>query len=126
MKERANEGIKATTETSRSRGTARRGLDQSRDSLTESPHRLVHPVAALAARRALPAGFVLVEEAEPGDGLDDVDLLVHHDDGRSAEAGLRGNEGVEVHHDVVANPVIANNGIIALCVTAHFFRISVT
>ena len=126
MKERANEGIKATTETSRSRGTARRGLDQSRDSLTESPHRLVHPVAALAARRALAAGLVLVEEAESGDGLDDVNLLVHDDDGRRAQASLRRHQRVEVHHDVVANPVIANNGIIALCVTAHFFRISVT
>ena len=80
--------------------------------LTESPHGLVHPIAALAARCALPAGLVLVEEAEPGDGLDDVDLLVHHDDGRRAEAGLRGHEGVEVHHDVVADPVKARKGIL--------------
>ena len=115
------EEIKATKETS-----GGRRQDQSLDSLTESVHGLRHPVASLSARRALSAGLVLVEEAEPGDGLDDVDLLVHDDDGGGAKAGLRGHQGVEVHHDVVANPVIANNGIIALCVTANFFRISVT
>ena len=73
--------------------------------LTESPHGLVHPVAALAARRALAAGLVLVEEAESGDGLDDVHLLVHDDDGRRAQARLRRHQRVEVHHDVVAHPV---------------------
>ena len=98
--EEACDDIKATTETLSAQGVGRR--DQR---LTESPHGLVHPVAALAAGRALAAGLVLVEEAESGDGLDDVHLLVHDDDGRRAQARLRRHQRVEVHHDVVAHPV---------------------
>ena len=71
--------------------------------LTESPHHLVHPIASLPAGRALTARLVLVEGGQPGDGLDHVGLLVHHDHGGGAEAGLRGHQGVKVHEDVVAN-----------------------
>ena len=33
-----------------------------------------------------------------------IDLLVHDDDGRRAEARLRRHQSVKVHHHVVANP----------------------
>ena len=72
--------------------------------LTESPHHLVHPVAPLPAGRALSAALVLVEHGEASDGLDHVRLLVHHDDGGRAEAGLGGHQRVKVHQDIVANP----------------------
>lgn len=39
----------------------------------------------------------------PGDGLHNVGLFVHDDDGGCAEAGLGSNQGVEVHHNVVAD-----------------------
>ena len=101
VRRRLVDDIKATTETL----SGSWSNEIKAGGLTESPHGLVHPVAALAARRALPAGLVLVEEAESGDGLDDVHLLVHDDDGRRAQARLRRHQRVEVHHDVVAHPV---------------------
>ena len=45
------------------------------------------PVGALAARRALPAGLVLVELQPPSDGLDDAHGLVEHHGCSGAEHG---------------------------------------
>ncbi len=46
---------------------------------------------------------------EPCDGLDDVCLLVHDDDGGSAQAGLSGDQSIKVHQDFVANTEIEMN-----------------
>ena len=71
--------------------------------LTKSPEDGVHPINAFPAWRALPTRLVLVEGHQPGDGLHHVRLLVHHDDGGSAEAGLGSDQRVKVHHNVIAN-----------------------
>ena len=71
--------------------------------LGEPPHHGVHPVDALPAGSALTTGLVFVEERQPGDGLHHVGLLVHHDDGCSAQASLSGHQGIKIHHDVVAD-----------------------
>ena len=44
-------------------------------------HHPPHPSGSLAARRALAAGFMLVEVGKPRDRLHDVGALVHHDYG---------------------------------------------
>lgn len=54
----------------------------------EPLHNLVRPLAPLAAGRALPAGLVVVEFRQAGDGADHVSGLVHDDYGGGAEAGL--------------------------------------
>jgi hypothetical protein len=46
---------------------------------------------------------------EPCDGLDDICLLVHDDDGGSAQAGLSGDQSIKVHQDFVANTEIEMN-----------------
>ena len=80
-------------------------LRRLRFALDKAPHDLVEPIAALAARRALEkmrardksgdrspplahltATLVFVEEREARNALDNVGLLVHNDDRRSAEA----------------------------------------
>merc|ERR1719324_1074353 len=77
--------------------------------LSKSPHHGVHPVNALPAGGALATGLVLVEQSEPGDGFDHVCLLVHDDDGGSAETSLGSHQGIKVHHDVIAN-LLRNEG----------------
>ena len=71
--------------------------------LLEPLHDLLGPFAALAARGALPAAFVLVERREARDGSHDVGGFVHYDDGRGAETGLAVLESVEVHELLVAD-----------------------
>src|ERR1700733_13659124 len=45
-----------------------------------------HPAGAFATWRALAAAFVHIEFRQPGNGLDDVGGLVHHDDRRGAQS----------------------------------------
>lgn len=75
----------------------------------ETLHHLKRPLASLAARRALAAALVLVEGGETADGADDIGSLVHDDDGRGSETGLRIFQGVEVHELVVTDG-LGNHG----------------
>src|SRR5262245_38525485 len=61
-----------------------------------------HPTGALAARRALAAGFILVEIGDASDGADDVGRFVHDDHAGGAEPGLQRLETVEVHPQIAA------------------------
>jgi hypothetical protein len=72
-------------------------------SLLEAVHDLLGPLGTLATRGALTARLVVVELAETGDGADNVGGLVHDNDSRGTETGLRILEGVEVHELVVAD-----------------------
>ena len=65
--------------------------------LAQPLHHAPHPAGALAARRALAAALVLVEEGDAGDGGDEVGGLVHHDHRRGAEAALQVTQRVEIH-----------------------------
>lgn len=46
---------------------------------------------------------MLVELDQPGDGFDDVRLLVHHDDGRRAQRSLHRHQSVKVHQRLLAH-----------------------
>ena len=77
-----------------------------RTTLHHAVHHPHHPARSFAARRALPAAFMLVELAEPGDRLDDVGRLVHHDNRRRAETRLHFAQTVEIHQDGVAGRLV--------------------
>src|SRR3984957_9597755 len=59
-----------------------------------------HPARALAAGRALATALVLVEIGDAGNGTDQIRRLVHHDDGRGAEARAQLAEAVEIHRRI--------------------------
>ena len=63
-----------------------------------------HPASTLAARGALTAGLVLVELGETQDSVDDVGLVVHHNDSSCSQAGLAILKIVEVHESILALP----------------------
>lgn len=62
-----------------------------------------HPSSTLTARSALTAALVLVELSEAENGIDNISLLVHDDDGCGTETTLDILESVEVHQDLTAN-----------------------
>ena len=59
-----------------------------RHPLLESLHDLLGPLAALAARRALPATLMLIERRKSRNRAHNVGRSVHDDDGRGAETRL--------------------------------------
>ena len=71
--------------------------------LTKSPKNGVHPIHSLPAWRALTTRLVLVERHQSGDGLHHIRLLVHHNDGGGAKAGLGCDQRIKIHHNVIAN-----------------------
>jgi len=60
-----------------------------------------HPGGALAAGSALTATLVLVEFGEAEDGVDYVGLVVHNDDGCSAETGSAFFQVIKVHDSFI-------------------------
>jgi len=76
--------------------------------VTESSHDFVHPSNAFSTRCALPTGFMLVKCNETSDGLNNIRLLVHHNQCRRAKCSLSGYETIKVHHDVVTNTAEQN------------------
>ena len=72
-------------------------------SVLDTGKNIDHPAGALTARRALSATFVFVELAESENTVDDINRVIHDDDGSSAEAGAFFLEGIEVHEDILAN-----------------------
>jgi len=61
-----------------------------------------HPAGSLSAGGALSTALVSVELGESQDGIDDVGLVVHHDDGGGTESASSVLEVVKVHEGLVA------------------------
>lgn len=80
-------------------------VDLSKVSITllDTVEQVDHPACTLTARSALSTAFVLVELGKAEDGVDDVGLLVHDDDGSGTETTLHVLECVEVHDNFAAD-----------------------
>jgi len=61
-----------------------------------------HPSSSLPTRSALSTTLVLIELGESEDGIDNVSLLVHNDDGGGTETTLSVFKVVEIHQGFVA------------------------
>lgn len=66
------------------------------------PHQVRDPRGSLTARRALSAGFVLVEFRVARDAFDEIGGFVEDEDGGGAETGFVVDEGFVVHEDLAA------------------------
>ncbi len=70
----------------------------------ESVDHFVHPMNPFATRGTLPAGLVLVKHNQTSDRLDDVRLLVHHNNGGCAKTALDRYQSVKIHNGFFAYP----------------------
>ena len=83
-------------------------IDLSKVSVSElhALEEIDHPASSLTAWSALSATLVLVELGEAENGVDDIGLFVHDDDGGGAETRLASLEVVEVHDGLRAVLVV--------------------
>lgn len=79
-------------------------VDFSEVSVTElhSFEHIDHPTGAFSAGSALAATLVLVELSESENGINDVSLVVHDDDGRCAKTALSVLKVIEIHQRLIA------------------------
>jgi hypothetical protein len=83
--------------------TREKQKDLNNTEFTKSVDNLVHPVDSLSARRALPTRLVFVKLNQSGDGLDNVGLLVHHNNGCSSKTSLSSYQTIKVHQYLLAH-----------------------